>query len=299
MNLEFYRNYIKIIDCGTLSGAARDLHIAQSALSSQIKVLEEEYGSELFLRGNRRLVPTETGKLLYERSKSIVALVDASRKEIEACEGGVRGTVHIGMTQAYPDASMTKLLLDFQKEYPQVHYEFYEENSSDVIERLRSGVIEIGIIRTSGVLAPDLTEFLKLEQQLCAYCCYNNPWISPAERNIPITSLRDVPLAISRGFTGQICDIFERADMQPDIMSISTSRNNAVMWGKAGAAVAIICAGEYDDPDDAQTFCRPIVSDDPIIAQQLRATRSFVTLKSRTLSAAAKHFLDFSQKHFH
>lgn len=72
MNLDFYRNYIKIIDCGTLSGAARELHIAQSTLSSQIRVLEEEYGSELFLRGNRRLELTETGKLLYEKSKTIM-----------------------------------------------------------------------------------------------------------------------------------------------------------------------------------------------------------------------------------
>lgn len=297
MNLDFYRNYIKIIDCGTLSGAARELHIAQSALSSQVKALENEYGSELFLRGNRRLELTETGKLLYERAKSIVALVDASRKEIEAYEAGACGTVRIGMTQAYPDVNMTGLLLKFQKENPLIHYEFYEVNSNEVMELLRNGIVEIGIVRTSGALPPDLSEVLTLNQRLCAFCCYNNPWITPYDRDVSLTSLRGVPLTISRGFAGLVEEIFARADMKPNIMSVSTSRSNPVMWAKAGVAVAIICAGKSDNADDAETFCRPLSADDPIITERLHATRSFITVKGRILSAAAQHFLSFSQNY--
>lgn len=295
MNLDFYRNYIKIIDCGTLSGAARELHIAQSALSSQVKSLEEEYGTELFLRGNRRLELTETGKLLYEKAKSIVTLVDASHKEIDAHEAGARGTVRIGMTQAYPDVNITGLLLQFQKENPQIRYEFYEVNSGEVMDLLRNGVVEIGIVRTSGVLPPDLNEALELKQRLCAFCCYNNPWITPYGRDVALSSLRDVPLALSRGFADLVEEIFARADMRANVMSVSTSRSNPVMWAKAGAAVAIICAGEADNTDDAESFCRPLSSEDPVIAQKLKATRSFITVRGRTLSAAAQHFLNFSQ----
>lgn len=298
MNLDFYRNHIKIIDCGTLSGAARDLHIAQSALSSQVKALEEEYGSELFLRGNRRLELTETGKLFYEKSKSIIALVDTSHKEIEAYEAGACGTVRIGMTQAYPDVNMTDLLLKFQRENPLIHYEFYEVNSNEVMELLRNGIVEIGIVRTSGALPPNLSDALTLNQRLCAFCCYNNPWITPYGRDVSLTSLRDAPLAISRVFAGLIDEIFARADMKPNIMSISTSRSNPVMWAKAGVAVAIICSGESDNTDDAETFCRPIVADDPVVTEHLHATRSFITVKGRTLSAAAQHFLSFAQNHF-
>lgn len=50
MNIDFYRNYTKIVDCGSLSAAARCLHIAQSALSTQLKQLEEEYHAVLFNR---------------------------------------------------------------------------------------------------------------------------------------------------------------------------------------------------------------------------------------------------------
>lgn len=298
MNTEFLRNYIKIIDCGTLSGAARELHIAQSALSSQIRTLEEEYGSELFLRGNRRLQPTDTGRLLYEKAKAIIALVDASQKEVAAHESGSCGTVHIGMTQAYPDANMTRLLLNFQKENPLIRFEFHEVSSGEVIEMLRSGIVEIGIVRTSGALPPDLSESLTINQRLCALCSYSNPWISPDEREVPLSSLCGAPLAISRGFSGLIEEVFARANMKPDIMSVSTSRSNPVMWAKAGVAVAVICAGDSDNTDDSETFCRPLTADDPLIAERLRATRSFITVKGRTLSAAAQRFLDFSKSHF-
>lgn len=295
MNLDFYRNYIEIIDCGTLSGAARKLHIAQSALSGQIRALEESYGAVLFLRTNRRLELTETGRLLYEKAKNIAALEDAARREIEAHEAGSCGTVRIGMTQAYPDVQMTELLLRFQKENPLIHYEFYEVNSGEVIELLRNGIVEIGIVRTSGVLPPDLSEKLAFQQQLCAFCCYNNPWITPYGRTTSLSSLQDVPLAISRGFSERIKEIFARADMRANIMSISTSRSNPVMWAKAGTAVAIICSGDADNADNAETFCRPLASDDPTISEYLHATRSFITVKGKTLSAAAQRFLNFSQ----
>lgn len=298
MNLEFYRNYMKIIECGRLSEAARKLHIAQSALSSQVKILEEAYGSELFLRNNRRLIPTETGKLLYEKAKNITALVDASHKEIADYEAGACGTIHIGMTQAYPDAHMTELLLKFQRKNPLIRYEFYEVNSGEVMELLRNGVVEIGIIRTSFALPPDLGEALQLKQRLCAFCCYNNPWITPYDRDVPLTVLKDVPLAVSRGFTDIIEDIFARCNIKPNIMSISTSRSNAVMWAQAGVAVAIICAGKADNNDDAETFRRPLTSDEPIIQEKLQATRSFITVKERTLSAAANRFLTFSKDFF-
>ena len=298
MNTEFLRNYIKIIDCGTIAEAAQELHIAQSALSSQIKALEDEYGSDLFLRENRRLKPTETGRALYEKARAIVALVDASHKEIDALGSGSRGTLRIGMTQAYPDAKMTDLLLTFQKENPLIRYEFYEENSAEVIDLLRSGIIEIGIVRTSGALPPDLIEALTVNQRLCAVCRRDNPWVAPDARSVTLSDLRNTPLAISRGFADLAEDLFARANIKPDIMSISTSRSNPLMWAKAGVAAAIICAGESDSTHDAETFCLPLESDDPVISERLKATRSFITVKGRTLSAAAQRFLSFSQKHF-
>lgn len=296
MNLDFYRNYITIVERGTLSAAARSLHVAQSALSTQVKQFEEEYHTQLFIRNARQMEPTDAGRILYERAKSIIMLVDESHKEIDACVEGAQGTVRIGMTQAYPDVDMTRLLLRFQQENPGLRYEFYECSSGEIAELLRTGVIEIGIIRIAGPLPPYLEERLSFQQLLCVYCCYSNPWISPYEKEVPFTALDQVPLAISRGFEPILRDAFQRADIHPVIMSVSTSRSNPVMWAKAGAMAAIICTEEAVSFNDAEAFCRPLISNEPVIAEQLHATRSFVVAKGRVLSPAAQRFLNFSEK---
>lgn len=59
MNLEVYRNYVAIIDAGTISAASRELHIAQPALSNQLKALEAAYGTQLVERGPRHITPQQ------------------------------------------------------------------------------------------------------------------------------------------------------------------------------------------------------------------------------------------------
>lgn len=298
MNIDFYRNYIQIVECGSLSAAARKLHLAQSALSTQLKQFEEEYQAILFRRTSRQMELTDAGRILYEKARSMIMLLDDSYKEISACIEGSQGTLRIGMTQAYPDVGMTALLIGFQKENPQLRYEFYEVNSGEIMELLRSGVIEIGIVRTSGTLPAFLDEQITVRQQLCAYCCYNNPWITPYDKSVSLSSLDKVPVAISRGFAELLTDVFERVGVNPVVMSVATSRSNPMMWAKAGAAVAIICTNETETSDDAESFCRPLNTDDPAVNKQMMTTRSFITVKERCLSAAAQRFLGFSRKHF-
>ena len=293
MNIDCYRNYVQIVEQESLSAAARSLHIAQSALSMQLKQLEQEYGAVLFIRSSRHMELTDAGKILYEKSKNILKLLEASHKEISSCVNGAQGTLRIGMTQAYPDAHIEKLLLGFHDISPQINYEFYEVNSNEIIELLRAGVVEIGIVRTSGLLPPDICEAIQLKQRLCAYCSYNNPWITPYGKEIFLSSLDHVPLAISRGFVGLIQEVFLRSGVSSNIMSVSTSRNNPIMWAKAGKAIAIICKGAQETHDTAEAFSRPLTTDDAAVTAMLHATRSFVTLKDGSLSATAKKFIDY------
>ena len=66
--LEYFR---AIVDAGTISGAARDLHMTQPPLSYQIKMLEEELQVPLFLRGKKRITLTEAGKTLYDKIQPV------------------------------------------------------------------------------------------------------------------------------------------------------------------------------------------------------------------------------------
>src|ERR687891_2973211 len=76
--------------------AARDLHVAQSALSQQVRRLERELGVELLRRTTRRVEVTEAGELVLARAWRAIAEVDGIRADLDALQGPARGTPRLG-----------------------------------------------------------------------------------------------------------------------------------------------------------------------------------------------------------
>ena len=77
--LEYFR---AIVDAGTISGAARELHMTQPPLSYQMKMLEEELQVPLFIRGMKHITLTEAGKTLYEQAGKILMLSEVTKREV-------------------------------------------------------------------------------------------------------------------------------------------------------------------------------------------------------------------------
>ena len=90
--LEYFR---AIVDAGTISGAARNLHMTQPPLSYQIKMLEEELGVKLFVRGAKNITLTEAGKALYIRAGSLLTMADITKREV--IKANEAATIHIGL----------------------------------------------------------------------------------------------------------------------------------------------------------------------------------------------------------
>ena len=83
--LEYFR---AIVDAGTISGAARELHMTQPPLSYQMKMLEEELQVPLFIRGMKHITLTEAGKTLYEQAGKILMLSEVTKREVIKSSGG-------------------------------------------------------------------------------------------------------------------------------------------------------------------------------------------------------------------
>ena len=297
MNIDFYRNYIEIVDKGTLSAAARELHVAQSALSNQLKQFEEEYKAQLLIRSSRQMELTDAGRILYKRAKDIIALVDASYKEIDACVEGSQGILRLGITQAYPDNYVNNLLVGFQIENPEVKFEIREEDSREVLELLKAGVIEIGFTRINGHIPANFNEEASMVERMSVLCNRNNPWIRQDEETVEFTRLGNMTLAISRGVEEQLREMFERANISPEILSVSTSRSNTMMWAEANAAVAIIRTNNTEAIEYHNTFCKPLTSDDPTLGEMIRTSRSVITQKNHVLSAVGSRFVNYVKEH--
>jgi DNA-binding transcriptional LysR family regulator len=145
MTLQQLEYFLAAADHRSFSAAAQALHMAQPSLSEQIRRLEAELGSPLFVRA-RRLELTEAGRLfLPEAERTLAAAQEAldSVREVRALESG---TATFGTFGNAPFYLLSDLVQDFRKRYPHVRVRLIGQNSSEVAEAVRDGRLEGGLI---------------------------------------------------------------------------------------------------------------------------------------------------------
>ena len=126
--------------------AAQRLSMSQPPLSNQIKALEEELGTPLFLRGGRTLQLTEAGKLLYRRAAQLLDLAERTREEVGSLAMGLSGTLCLGSVAGLAPFLAARWLAGFREEYPLVRFEIVNGSSDDIIDQIQRGYIELGLI---------------------------------------------------------------------------------------------------------------------------------------------------------
>ena len=128
MELRQLRYFVAVAQAQSFSRAAVDLHIAQSALSRQIKNLEKELGVTLLIRGVKNLYLTDAGQLLFERALIVTQELRDVTRELLAHPNIPKGNLRIGVLPFTGELLMPRILPGFTREYP------------DVRIHLRSGV---------------------------------------------------------------------------------------------------------------------------------------------------------------
>ncbi len=146
MNFRQLRTLVHIGELGSLSKAADRLHVAQPALSRQIRALEDEIGTPLFTRHGRGMVLTQTGELLVERANNILRQVEEARADAISSGGWVRGSVVIGMPPTVADILAGRLAKEFADQHPDVNLRFVSAFTSHLIEGLQKRNIDLAIL---------------------------------------------------------------------------------------------------------------------------------------------------------
>ena len=127
-----------------LSRAAELLHVTQPTLSRQMAQLEEELGTQLFIRG-RRLSLTEDGAMLRRRAQEVAQLMNKLEQDFESKEE-LCGVISIGCGGLNASCSLSEIMLDFRKKHPKIQYEIYANSSDYVKERLDRGLLDFGLL---------------------------------------------------------------------------------------------------------------------------------------------------------
>jgi DNA-binding transcriptional LysR family regulator len=143
MRLKQLRDVLAIVERGSLNAAARQLHVAQPALTRSIRELERELGVPLFARQARGMVLTPMGRLFVRRAGTALGELRRAREEIEQSQGGVGGTVVAGLSIMPHISMLPHALRPFKRRFPQVRLKIIEGLYPAMESGLRDGSIDV------------------------------------------------------------------------------------------------------------------------------------------------------------
>lgn len=136
LNLDLLRVFIAVAECGGFTRAASILHRSQSAVSMQIKRLEEILGVPVFERQATAIKLNKEGEIFIGYARRILRLVDESISKVNA-QKQVR-SVRLGCIEDYAARIMPRVLANFWSKHPEIHIEVSTGESSQLLARLGS-----------------------------------------------------------------------------------------------------------------------------------------------------------------
>lgn len=197
MELRLLQYFWMVADVGTVSGAAEQLHITQPTLSRQLRELEDELGTPLFDREKGRFRLTEAGLFLKSRAEEILELSQSTEQAfVDRRHQLFSGTFKIGCVEADNSDTMSMMVEEFVRDYPEVKFDITTGTSDDIIDRLDKGLVDMAIL-----LEPiDTEKYATLtlpRQEKWGLLVANNSFLA-TKTGITPADIKGMPLMISK-----------------------------------------------------------------------------------------------------
>jgi DNA-binding transcriptional LysR family regulator len=137
--------FVFIAQTKSFTRTAEILHIAQSTVTTRIKMLEQHLGKELFVRDNRRVELTSYGRVLLPYAKRIIELVQEGER-VTAIEGQYDDHLVVGSLNSLWDYTLFPIVKKFRQLYPQISLRLITGHSDDIVREMMDGIIDIGLV---------------------------------------------------------------------------------------------------------------------------------------------------------
>ncbi|OYU73535.1 MAG: LysR family transcriptional regulator, partial [Burkholderiales bacterium PBB5] len=195
MNFKQLEYFVHVAELGSFSKAALVLHIAQPALSRQVRALEVDLHETLLLRNGRGVALTEAGRRLYEHATGILQAVAAAQGDMGASRDLPTGRITVGLPPTLSRQLTVPLIDAFQRRCPQARLAIVEGLSSHIGEWISTGRVDLGL-----VYSPEAHSALEivpvLEEPLCLVSLVSGSADPDAGRAVPLADLPDYPLIV-------------------------------------------------------------------------------------------------------
>jgi LysR family cyn operon transcriptional activator len=146
MTLQQLTYFLAAAEHGSFTAAADALHLARPSVSEQIAHLEAELGVAIFVRTGRRLELTDAGRLLRPEAERTLAAAGDAAEVVQRARTLTGGTASLGTFSTAHHLLLPGLVEDFVRRHPQVAVRVVGENSVQLVEAVRAGRLEAGLV---------------------------------------------------------------------------------------------------------------------------------------------------------
>lgn len=252
MELRQIRYFVHVVEHGSMSRAALELDLVQSALSQQISRLESELSTRLLQRSNQGVVPTEAGLAFFREAQLVLRHAEQATRAAQ--QARLSGSVSVGLAPTTAAVLGMPLLRAMRERYPDVRLHLVESMSGHVTTMLNARQLDLAVLFNTDPgrrwsVMPLLEEklyFIRARRALKG---------KPAAR-LRTAALKDEPLIMPTGGHGlrsALDAVFGRARIQPVVVAEIDSLSilmDAVEAGLGGSLQPWAAVSRYNDADD-------------------------------------------------
>ncbi len=285
MDLKELSNFLKIAEYENITKASAELHIAQPHLTRQLHNLEEELGVSLFVREKKRLHITDEGRFLKQQAEQMLALAEKTKEQIAEMETGISGTLYIGSIETVGTIYLPQWISGFKNCYPKVRYNLWSGNSTDVIEKIEKGLLDVALVR-----APFDTDkfdsFHILDEKWIVLLNKNHPLAQNGSASVSLNELSNEELLVPTQRINEITDWFVSRQLMSTIVCGFSPLMNAIVMVQNNLGIAIL-------PESCKRMAHNgdiIIKD---LSENMQSEVFVIWRKGYGLSSVAKRFLDF------
>lgn len=286
MDLKQLEYFVTIVNEGNISAAAKRLNMSQPPLSNHMKLLENQLGCILFERGSRHIKLTEAGRILYSKANSLLDLSKFTVQELEAYKKGISGTLRTGVVSSVETIFLNKLIIPFHKENPDIHYEIFEGNTYELLDKLKANSLDIAIVRTPFIIS-SFKYINILKESMVAIGNHNffRNCLNPD--SVTLSELSAVPILLYRRWESVITNMLEQKKIKWDVFCKSDDARTTIHWANEGLGVGIVPESAIDFADKSKIAIKSISDSD------LQSTIAAVYNPDTYISSTTKQFLEF------
>ncbi|MEH7787663.1 LysR family transcriptional regulator [Bacillus thuringiensis] len=286
MDIRVLRYFIAVATQENISAAANALLLSQPTLSRQLNNLEEELGTTLFVRGNRKITLTDEGMFLLDRAKEIVDLVEKTEANFNQKSEIISGEIHIGAGETEAMQFIAQTIKKVVSHHPNIKFHLYSGNADDITTKLDSGLLDFGIVIEPAnkqkydylkLPATDVWGVLMRKDSPLAEKAYIHP-----------TDLLNKPLIISRqtAVSNELSGWLGEEIENLNVIGTYNLLYNASLLVKENIGYAL-CIDKLMNTSEESTLCfRPL-------SPKLEAGLNILWKKHQTFSSATKIFLTY------